>query len=301
MKKIALFFISIMLFFAVGFFLARTHPRLAKTTTPEKPAAEGRFRPAAFPIEHRPFAIVIIGRKNGALVEKTLRSAFSQQYENFRLIYIDDASDDGSFELAQDLVHDNGSQTQVTLVHNEEPLGFIANLSRASQACEDEEIVVVLHGEDLLAHEWVLQRLNQFYADPDLWLTYGQYLEYPSFKQGICRAYDKGFRESPFAASHLQTFYASLFKKIRGSDLVYQGQYIPGSGDLAYMIPLLEMACDHFQFIPEILYLATSSLTKEDRELQMKIEQHVRAQAAYAPLTGLSLPPTNEIEAEGFP
>ena len=310
MKKLAFFLFSLLVFFAGGFALSRFYPQveslLAKAPAQEEKILDCGFSPAPYPIQNRPFAIAIIGRNNGAAVEKTLQSAFSQKYEEMRIIYIDDASSDGSFEHARDLIYDSGLLCQVTLVKNEEPLGHAANLFRAVQSCRDDEIVVVLNGEDRLAHEWVLQRLNQYYADPDLWLTYGQYRDYPSFQLGQSRPFseaqwkEKGIRGIPFASFHLKTFYAALFKTIREEDLLYQGQFMPAAADLAYMIPLLEMAKDHFQFLPEILYLSTGA-PKEERELQARCEQHIRSQTAYAPLSSLSLAPQPEIEALGTP
>ena len=137
------------------------------------------FRPAQYPCQNRSFVIFICGFNNGAFLEKTLRSVFSQVYDNYRLIYIDDASTDGSFELARDCISQSGYSSRATFVHNDQRLGLLANLVRAVQVCKDQEIVILLHGQDWLAHEWVLERLNQYYADPDLWLTYGQYREFP--------------------------------------------------------------------------------------------------------------------------
>ena len=298
MKKFALFFLSFLLFFAGGFFLARFGFHLPNRLT-QKETSFTRFSPAAYPIENHPFAIVIVGRNNGAFLEKTLKSVFSQKYENFRLIYIDDASNDGSFEMARDLVLESGFLTQVTLVQNGEILGPVANLFRAVEVCEEEEIVVVLNGEDRLAHEWVLDRLNRYYANPDLWLTFGQYVEYPTFKEGDCRPLEGNeFRSAPFTASHLKTFYAALFKQLREYDLTYQGKYVSAAAEMTYMIPLLEMAKDHSQFLPEILYLSLSQ-PEENQELQAKIEKHIRTQDPYRPLTALFQ--IYEIEPEAVP
>src|SRR3990167_8151971 len=233
MKKI-----SLLLLFScmVGIGWARLGPYLKtyfmKNHQGEDLTVNGGFLPASFPTVIHPFVVVIIGQNNGAFVEKTLASALAQKYDSFRVVYVDDASTDGSFELARDLIYGNPSAAQITLARNEKILGSIANLSRVAQECEEEEILVILQGEELLAHDWVLTRLNQYYADPDLWLTYGQYLEYPSFRPGSSRPYstselgEKGFRGAPFVASHLKTFYASLFKKIPEDDLLYHGQYI---------------------------------------------------------------------------
>lgn len=250
------------------------------------------FVPAAFPLERRSFVIYICGYNNGAFVAKTLRSVFSQAYDSYRVIYIDDASTDGSFEAASDALYLSGEMLRTTMVRNEERLGQLANLVRAVEACREDEIVVVLNGEDWLAHEWVLSTLNQYYADPDLWLTYGQYCEFPSFKKGAARSYRKsewsGLREAPFAAGHLKTFYAGLFRRVSVEDLTQHGAFFPAAFDLAVMLPMLEMARDHFQFVPDVLYVANRHGAMQiDPEVQARSEKIVRSFKPYQPLASL--------------
>lgn len=253
---------------------------------------DNRFRPAEFPLQHRSFVIFICAFNDGAFVERTLRSVFSQVYDNYRLIYIDDASTDGSFDLARDAISQSKESLRATVVHNTQRLGLLANLVRAVQVCQDQDVVVVLHPQDFLSHEWVLNLLNQYYADPDLWLTYSQYREFPTYHLGSARSYQQSewghLRQAPFSATHLQTFAAALFKRIKESDLLYQGAFLPQAADVAFMMPMLEMAQDHFQFIPEILTVSHRQDTLEDREQQIRCERYVRGLNPYAPLMSLT-------------
>ncbi len=182
---------------------------------------------------------------------------------------------------------------RVVTVRNEIRLGQLANLVRAVEACKDDEILVVLNGEDWLAHEWVLSTLNEYYADPDLWLTYGQYCEFPLYKKGVARGYRKsdwnGLREAPFAAGHLKTFYAGLFRKIATDDLAQHGTFFPAAFDLAFMLPMLEMAKEHFQFLPQVLYVANRHAAVQiNPEVQARCEQIIRSLKPYQPLAMLS-------------
>ncbi len=172
------------------------------------------FTPTPFPIKNQSFTIVVVGANNGAFVTKTLASVFSQNYEAYRVIYIDDASTDGSFEVARDFLYDHNERTQVTLVQNEAPLGTLANIARAVETLDDQEIVVILEGEDWLAHEWVLQRLNAYYANPDLWITFGKYKNFPSYETGLVSE-ESHARNGSFTSLHLNTFYAALLSRSR--------------------------------------------------------------------------------------
>ncbi len=296
MKKLLLFLFSLGIVFMGSFAAANRLGPLLKEKERASSLAKNHFKPSQFPLKNNPFAIVVVGYNNGATVAKTLASVFSQKYENYRLIYIDDASNDGSFDLARDLIYESEQIAQVTLVQNERRLGTLANIARAVDTCQNEEIVVILQGEDWLAHEWVLQRLNGYYADPDLWLTYGQYMDFPTYKKGICREYrENRFRTQPFFASHLKTFYAALFKKIRQADFIYSGQFFPACSDMAYMIPMLEMGKDHYHLIPEVLYISNSqTVGKEDREMQLRCEKFIRALDPYSSLSSIEVIPCGE-------
>lgn len=285
MKRIFLFLFSLLIFFLLGFGFALLKPQaeaiLARTKQPQT-----HFQPTNYPLRNHPFAIVIVGRNNGAFLDKTLRSALTQNYENYRVIYIDDASDDGSFSLARDLIYDSGSSHRVHLIQNERRAGGIGNLAQAINVCDDEEIVVVLGGEDFLAHEWTLQRLNQYFANPDLWMALGQYMKFPTFDLGAKEPYlefDLRNQPSRFSFSQLKVFYASLFKKIETSDLIYHGEFMPDTADMAYMIPLFEMAKGHIQLIDEILYLANEKPIKKD-ETHDLCEAKIKEKEAYFPL-----------------
>lgn len=287
MKQLVLFLFLAFAVFAGAFTAARAYDQ--RQDESKKYSVLNTFAPASYVLKNRPFTIVIVGYNNGATVEKTLSSVFSQNYENYRIIYIDDASDNGSYDLARDRIYESDRLPQVTLVHNEDHLGDLANIYRAVQTCQDDEIVVVLQGEDWLAHEWVLQRLNAYYADPDLWLGLAQSIDFPTYQLAPPQDLSPHRTQSSIG-SHLKTFYASLFKKIRESDFIYSGTFLPACAELAYMTPMLEMGKHHVQFIPEVLSINNRlSIQKQERELQLRCEKFVRSLDPYPPLTALQV------------
>ncbi len=85
--------------FAAGRAWSEKKRALAELKTQE---FDNGFTPSQFPLVRRSFVVFICGYNNGAFVEKTLRSVLSQAYDSYRVIYIDDASTDGSFEAAND-------------------------------------------------------------------------------------------------------------------------------------------------------------------------------------------------------
>ncbi len=213
--------------------------------------------------EEKSFVILVPSYNNAVYCEKNLASIVSQNYQNFRIIYIDDASSDTTLEKVVSFVEKSPLASRIQILHNEHNKGALENVYHAVHSCRDEEIVVIVDGDDFLAHENVLSKLNKVYSSSATWLTYGNFLDYPGYQQKplICKPFPKrvmfnnGFRSHPFVSSHLRTFYAGLFKLIRREDLSYKGGFFPMAGDVAIMIPMLEMSGKHTRFIKEVLYL----------------------------------------------
>lgn len=240
----------------------------------------------------RHIVIVTCSYNNAEFYKWNLDSVIEQKYNNYHLLYVDDCSDDGTTRLVQEYIKEHGCEDKVIFIHNEERRKALANLYYAIHTCKSTDIVVILDGDDRFSHEGVLQHVNQAYANQNIWLTYGQFREYPSGVHGFCHMYPQhivkrnGFRYYPGTPSHLRTFYAGLFHKINIEDLKFQGDFFPMTYDLAMMFPMIEMARTHFMFIPEVLldYNAINPISdhKVSKKLQRKCDLIIRARTCYS-------------------
>ena len=284
MRRVVFFFFLSIFVFAASFVFSRFCDRKLKASAP-KPLAS--FEPAPFVLKKHPFVIVLSARNNGAYVEKTLHSLFFQSYENYRIVYVDDASDDGSFEVARDCLYASEHLPKIEIVKNEQRLGTLANLYRAVKGCQKEEIVIPLKQEDCLAHEWVLERLNAYFADPDLWMCLAETIQFPSYRV-IPQL--KGSRRELKPGHNLPAFYAALFQQIRESDLAQGGAFLPSAAELAYLTPLLEMGDSHVEWISEVFSVHNQEVReKEDREQTLQCERLIRSLEPYSPLPRLEV------------
>ncbi len=237
------------------------------------------------------FVIVIPSYNNEKWVENNLRSAIQQNYKNYRIIYIDDCSSDNTFINARKIIDKYNGNIKTILVKNINRLGALENLYNAIHSCADDEIILTLDGDDWLSHENVLNYLNDVYKNGNVWLTYGQYQNYPNGARGISQQIpDKviqsnGFRSFAWCSSHLRTFYAWLFKKINKNDLLYKGKFLSMTWDLIIMFPMLEMAGQHSAFVSEILYIYNLDNPindhKVNRDLQRQLDGWARAKQKY--------------------
>ncbi len=243
--------------------------------------------------EHE-FVIVVPSFNNDRYFERNLNSIFSQDYQNYHVIYIDDLSTDSTFLNVSEYVKKNQLEEKVTLIHNKVNQKALYNLYRAIHGCKNEQIVVLLDGDDWFATDHVLSDLNRYYQNSDMWMSYGQYIRHPDQQVGMCAPVAKKFlklakmRHEKWQYSHLRTFYAGLFKKIRLEDLIEEGKFYTAAWDLAIMLPMMEMAREHVYFTPEVSYVYNYETPLTDAKIRLneqeRIEKVVRAKPVYAAL-----------------
>jgi len=208
-----------------------------------------------FCIANNNYVVIIPTFNNIKFWEKNLTSVFNQGYKAFRVIIINDNSSDGTGEAIEKWLHSNNIKN-VKFYTNNVRNKQLSNTYRAIHTCHSDEIVVIVDGDDWLAHDKVFNRLNREY-NRGYWLTYGQFKQFPSGKVGGSTPLIKNtpVRGQKWVLSHLRTFYAGLFKQIKLKDLLYNDKFFPCCADFATMFPMAEMSGNRISFIPDILYV----------------------------------------------
>jgi len=203
-----------------------------------------------------------------------LKSIAEQAWDNFDVIVIDDASDDG---LQSDFVANYCEEKGWTAVLNETPKGAMYNHVYAIRNfCDPEDVVVFVDGDDRLAHEYVLQTLDKFYSTGKYDLTYGSYDSVPRSKTCIQakpyppkvvknREFRTYTRVNGLHVNHLRTVKAKLPLKLGNENFTFpDGEWFKACTDTAMMIPCLELAGRRHVVIPDILYLYNSENPASD-------------------------------------
>lgn len=267
-------------------------------------------------IEEKPIVVVIPSYNSDRWCRSTLNSVFSQKYKNYRVIFIDDASNDHTLDCALSFLRshniphtvlhfdDTGldlksASTLFTkkigrqhnqkclIIHNKNRRCSLTNLYRAIYSCPDEKaIIIFLDGDDWLHGNQVFSQINEVYSHHDVWLTHGSHITSQSKKHPGSRQFpDECIEQNAFRKfwlpSHLRTFYVALFKKIKLEDLTMptnvlkdmiettcpsysfmfaqnfpdNKQFVPVSGDMAIMFPMIEMAGERHHFFSKINYV----------------------------------------------
>lgn len=191
-------------------------------------------------------------------IKKCINSLKLQTHTNFECVLVDDISNDESAKIAQQNI--TGDE-RFKLVRNKEKKYALQNIYNCLKDGDDDEIVILLDGDDWLSSTRTLSYLNDVYNSGAL-VTFGSYVSYPYAHRGPePSAYpqetidNNSFRQDRWRASHLRTFKHSIWNNIKESDLKdNEGNFYDVAYDQAIMLPLLEMAGDKAVYIDKILH-----------------------------------------------
>lgn len=252
------------------------------------------------------FLIVSASYQCVSWVDRCIGSVQAQTYPHFKHVLVDDCSSDGTLEKARAKV---GNDSRFLMLGNTERCFPLANIVRATREAGGgaDDVIVVLDGDDWLAHDRVLENLAKVYEQSEVWLTYGSHkLNYaPRRRDRWLRRIVRGktyaypevvaelahYRYYDFIASHLRSYRRFLWDALRDEDLRDDdGGYYRAAADAATMWPMLEMAtAQHWRFLSEVLYVynnnhGLSENRPGSRREQLRVAMTVRSKTRYAPL-----------------
>ena len=235
------------------------------------------------------FIVVIPFYNAQKWITKSIKSLMLQEYKNFRCIVIDDCSTDYSYEAATSLIE---KDDRFRIVKTDKNVGPLANVYNGPMKYmndgHDNDVVVVLDGDDFLYSNKTLSILNEYYKNKDCWMTYGSYINLSNKQRGkfsnqVPNNVIDGnlFRQFRWTTSHLRSYRMFLLRNINKEDLLdSNGNFLRAAGDLALMFPLLEMSGHRAKFVKEILYiwndLNTLNEHKVLRDDQLECEKKIR-------------------------
>ncbi len=246
--------------------------------------------------ENTSFCIVVPSYNNIKYITQALNSVFRQEYHNWKMLYVDDASNDGTYELVESIKYlsgldDNKFKLDRHETRKRSPLYAFVHASNSF--CEANDVMVHLDGDDMLATSHVLTKLNNIYEQENIWITYGQFIDNKGNIGNYCNKeillHDwQNLRLIPWSTSHLRTSYTWLFRKIDQKDLKYNEEFFNTSGDLALMFPMLEMAGkERTKFIKDILYIYRWHQNNDEKlygKEQKEAATYIRNLPKYLPL-----------------
>ncbi len=195
------------------------------------------------------FCFVVPTRNSSKTLRQALLSLAGQSYPHWRAVIVDDCSDDVTvFRIAED-TNDLGISDKITLIQNDERLWEVANVLKALDEVQSDEIVCRFDLDDYLsdlnALEIIAGAYNKFPDLDALWTAHRWFDERGVTNTNISgpMASDADPYTHPWVSSHLKTWRKSVSEKVpdanyRGED----GEYIKRAGDQAIYLPVLKLA-----------------------------------------------------------
>lgn len=240
--------------------------------------------------EEKSIVVVIPSYKNINWYQQNITSVLTQNYSNFKVIYVDDFSPDGTAAAVEKFIKPFKKKTNFKLIKNKTRLGALENIYNAIQLCDPNDIIVLIDGDDWLPNPHVLSDINAIYSTKEVWFTHGKLIEYPYGHSSWCipitaEAIENNTYRKYRCPSHLRTFYVWLFNEIKKEDLMYNGKFFPMTWDMAIMFPIAEMAAERHHFFEEVNYVYNMANSindnKVDPELQNQLDTYIRAMPPY--------------------
>jgi len=217
------------------------------------------------------FKIIMTCRNAEKWIARSVQSVLNQNYTNWQAVVVDALSEDHTYKILLNSLDQVDSEKFIIIANLEIETAIVNNFKAIQAVCpEDEDVLVFLDGDDWFYDSHTLEHLNEAYSDPDVWITWGNYILHPYRKHRgdlpIPANYE--LRKERWITSHLKTCKYFLWRNIKDEDFrnTNTGKYYTTSRDVAFMFPMLEMAGPkHRKFIDKTLYVYNSVNPTSDR------------------------------------
>jgi len=245
------------------------------------------------------FVFIIPTYNTTHVYKKCLDSVLNQTYTNWRIVYVDDASTDNTYDKVSEYIKEHKIENKTKLIKNEKNMKHAYSRYIAFKFCDDDEICCLLDGDDWLYDNLVLEKLNKFYNDNDVLVTYGNLYTYtkgklkkydfPDFSEECIK--NKKYRFADWlSCMYLRTGFARLFKNVpieQQQDM--NGEWLKFSTDKAIMYSVLEQSNGKHKKVDFMTYVynvdnanlyPTGPKNQKDKKLndrRIEIMKHLRS------------------------
>jgi glycosyltransferase involved in cell wall biosynthesis len=199
--------------------------------------------------------IVVISPFRNANTHECILSLAAQRYSNYHQYIIDDCSDDDSAFMTQLVIQNlpEEIQNKITFIRREKSLGAVHNQVDIIRGLNNNDIVVLLDGDDYLANRADIFDFYNYLYSMGTEFTYGSIWSEADNIPLVAQTYsdyikhNRSYREERFnwyiPYTHLRTFRKYLINNVPDSDFQdNKNQWFRAGGDVAVFYNLIEQA-----------------------------------------------------------
>ena len=251
--------------------------------------------------------LIVVAVRNAEKYIGACLESIKAQPQRFLCVVRDDDSTDKTYEIASAYsgVVDAQNSDRTVFVSAPERGFFVTtegprkhslrNIVETIQAVgQPGDVVVIVDGDDKL-DPYALSMLDDAYLR-GAWMTYGNFKTstgrlswMPPYPHRVVKA--GSYRSYPWSVSHPKTFKIELFNKIDPADFQHEGQWFQTAGDVALMMPMLEMAAERAVYISHPIYEYTEDNPQADHRVdpdgQVRARDLILAKRPYVRLEEL--------------
>jgi glycosyltransferase involved in cell wall biosynthesis len=217
------------------------------------------------PAENR-FVFVCPMHNASETVGQMLASVVAQSYQNWRVILIDDVSDQREVvkeaeiitrwrTMCQPGMRDDNCDSQIQVRWNDDKKWEVANVLFGISMCEDNDIVCRLDADDALCDIDALWMINEAYKQTDcdaLWTMHRWGKSDRNISGPMPQNADP--YKHPWVSSHMKTFRKRLINGVPYENFTnMNGELVRRAGDQAIYLPVLHSASRRV-FLPRVVY-----------------------------------------------
>lgn len=214
------------------------------------------------------FCFVISSYNNENNIIKNLESVINQTYTKWRCIYTNDNSSDKTEEMFHNITKKYNIQDKFTYIKNEIQMRQAFCKYKSYQLLEDFEIVCLLDGDDWLADNSVLSKLNYYYNFYEVKIITSNYMIYhngqyslpynitdESYYSDIDKSYSLVRYDNNYKFRHLKTGLGILFKSIPEEYFKLKNKWLDRCTDFAEMCCVSELSRGSFKQLTDVFYV----------------------------------------------
>jgi glycosyltransferase involved in cell wall biosynthesis len=120
--------------------------------------------------------LVVLFYKHEKFVEDTVAGALSQTYPNLEIIFSDDNSPDGTFEVLEKAVERYDGPHRIILNRNGKNMGLVPHVNKLLFEMSHGEFLFLNGGDDVSLPERVATQMDHFLSDPSVTAVTGSYI-----------------------------------------------------------------------------------------------------------------------------